>query len=142
MLNNKINLMKTKNLMILSLMISTLLLFSFAFQDKPWVVPDKYVKMTNPVKADDESLKEAKGLWTKHCTSCHGKTGKGDGTKAAQLETEMRDLSSAELQKQSDGELFYKTLEGRDEMPTFKKKIAEEDDVWLLVNFIRTLKGK
>jgi hypothetical protein len=30
--------------------------------------------------------------------------------------------------------------EGRDDMPSFKKKLPEADDRWNLVNFIRTLK--
>ena len=135
--------MKTKNYPAILLMAITFTLFSFNFyQSKPWVVPDKYVKMSNPVTSDAESLKEAKTIWVKHCQSCHGKTGKGDGTKAAQLEGEVGDLTTPEAQKQSDGSLFYKSLEGRDEMPSFKKKIASEEDVWLVVNFIRTLKGK
>jgi len=57
-------------------------------QTDPWPVPDKYLKMANPVKADAESLATGKELWAKHCQSCHGKSGKGDGTKAAQLKTE------------------------------------------------------
>jgi mono/diheme cytochrome c family protein len=134
--------MKTKNLMF-PLLVAALAFCSSGYgQTKPWTVPDKYQKMSNPVKSDAESLKEAKALWTKHCQSCHGKTGKGDGTKAAQLETDMTDFTLDDVQKQSDGELFYKSLEGRDEMPSFKKKIASEEDVWLVVNYIRTLKGK
>jgi mono/diheme cytochrome c family protein len=122
---------------------SILMLFSFKpLQNKPWAVPDKYDKMSNPVKSDAESLKAAKALWTKHCQSCHGKTGMGDGTKAAQLDTEVGDLTTAEAQKQSDGTLFYKTLEGRDDMPSFKKKIPDEDEIWQLVNFMRSLKAK
>jgi mono/diheme cytochrome c family protein len=133
--------MKTTYATPLALLFMATMLLSFkTFQTKPWIVPEKYVKMTNPVKSDAESLKEGKAIWAKHCQSCHGKTGKGDGTKAAQLETEMRDLTDPEIQKQTDGELFYKSLEGRDEMPTFKKKIPEEDDIWLVVNFMRTLK--
>ena len=135
--------MKTKNYAALLLLSSAFFLLSFTYlQNKPWAVPDKYVKMTNPVKADAESLKDGKDLWFKHCQSCHGKTGKGDGSKASQLETEMKDFSTEEVQKQTDGEMFYKSLEGRDEMPSFKKKIAEEEDVWMVVNFIRTLKAK
>jgi mono/diheme cytochrome c family protein len=125
------------------LLLSSLMLFSFKpLQNKPWAVPDKYDKMSNPVKSDAESLKAAKALWTKHCQSCHGKTGMGDGTKAAQLDTEVGDLTTAEAQKQSDGTLFYKTLEGRDDMPSFKKKIPDEDEIWQLVNFMRSLKAK
>jgi mono/diheme cytochrome c family protein len=85
-------------------------------------------------------LKTGKELWGKHCQSCHGKTGAGDGTKAAQLETEMKDFATEAVQKQSDGSMFYKIVEGRDEMPTFKKKIPDESDVWSVVNYIRTLK--
>ena len=132
--------MRTNNYLIGLLLISTFL-YSFTFyQSKPWVVPEKYEKMTNPVKADAESLKAGKALWTKHCQSCHGKTGLGDGTKAAQLDTEVGDLTTADAQKQSDGSLFYKSQEGRDEMPSFKKKIADEEEIWQLVTFIRSLK--
>jgi mono/diheme cytochrome c family protein len=109
-------------------------------QKKPWAVPDKYAKMSNPVKSDDESLKAGKALWTKHCQSCHGKTGLGDGTKAAQLETELSDFTTDEVQGQSDGALFYKTSEGRDEMPTFKKKISDEEEIWQIIAYVRTFK--
>jgi mono/diheme cytochrome c family protein len=133
--------MKTNYFSILFL--GGLLFFSFSsFQKKPWAVPDKYNKMANPVKSDAESLKDAKALWVKHCQSCHGKTGLGDGSKAAQLDTEVGDLSTADAQSQSDGSLFYKSLEGRDDMPSFKKKIPDQDEIWALVNFIRTLKAK
>lgn len=133
--------MKTNFFIISILLISSLMLFSFkSLQNKPWAVPDKYDKMANPVKSDAATLKAAKDLWVKHCQSCHGKTGLGDGTKAAQLDTEVGDLTSADTQKQSDGALFYKTLEGRDEMPSFKKKIPDEEEIWQLVNYMRSLK--
>lgn len=123
-------------------LVASSFLYSFTSQTKPWVVPDKFKNMTNPVKTDAESVKAGKVLWTKHCQSCHGKTGLGDGTKAAQLDTEMEDFSTGVVQKQSDGELFFKTQEGRDDMPSFKKKIADEEEVWQLVNYIRSLKSK
>jgi mono/diheme cytochrome c family protein len=123
------------------LLLASATLFSFTFfQSKPWNVPDAAAKKTNPVKSDDESLKNGKAIWAKHCSSCHGKIGAGDGSKAAQLETEMKDFSKDAVQKQSDGSMFYKIMEGRDEMPTFKKKIPEESDIWSVINFVRTLK--
>ena len=109
-------------------------------QPKPWPVPDKFQKMANPVKADAESLATGKELWAKHCQSCHGKSGKGDGSKAAQLKTTPDDLSKAEIQKQPDGAFFYKTSEGREDMPSFKKKITDQDEIWAVVNYIRTFK--
>lgn len=106
----------------------------------PWVVPDKYVKMKNPVASSPESIAAGKVLYNKHCKSCHGSKGLGDGSKAAQLKTKCGDFSSATFQKQPDGSLFYKTNEGREDMPSFKKKIPDADDVWSIINYMRTLK--
>ncbi len=107
---------------------------------KPWPVPDKNAKMTNPVKKDAESISTGKSLWSKHCASCHGKSGKGDGTKAAQLKTIVEDLTTTKMQAQSDGSLFYKISEGRDDMPSFKKKIPDQEELWSIVNYMRSLK--
>ena len=106
----------------------------------PWPVPDKYKNMPNPVKSDATSIATGKELYTQHCKSCHGTKGKGDGPKAAQLDTESGDFTKADFQKQTDGALFYKTSEGRKDMPSFKKKIADQNDIWAVVNYIRTLK--
>lgn len=109
-------------------------------QTEPWPVPDKFSKMPNPVKSDAESLATGKEIWIKHCQSCHGKSGKGDGSKAAQLKTIPEDMTKPDVQKQTDGSLFYKTSEGRKDMPSFKKKIPDQDDIWSAVNYIRTFK--
>ena len=125
-------------LMVFAILIATA--FTSVQQGDPWVVPDKYKKMKNPVKADTESISAGKALYNKHCKSCHGAKGLGDGTKAAQLKTKCGDFSTADFQAQSDGALFYKTNEGRDDMPSFKKKIPDEVDVWNVVNYKRSLK--
>lgn len=125
-----------------SLALTAFLLMAFATKvyNDPWPVPEKYQKMANPVKSDAGSIANGKALFNQHCSSCHGKKGKGDGPKAAQLDTECGDFTTADFQKQTDGSLFYKTMEGRKDMPSFKKKISSEDDVWALVNFLRSLK--
>ena len=107
---------------------------------KPWPVPDASAKAKNPVASDAASIAEGKTLYSTHCKSCHGAKGLGDGSKAAQLKTEPGDFSSADFQAQSDGALFYKTSEGRDDMPNFKKKLPDAEDRWNLVNYMRTLK--
>jgi mono/diheme cytochrome c family protein len=107
---------------------------------EPWPVPEKYAKMSNPVKSDATSIAEGKAIWSKHCASCHGKTGLGDGTKAAQLKTEPGNFTKADFQKQTDGAMFYKTSEGRDDMPSFKKKLPDEEERWSVINYIRSLK--
>jgi mono/diheme cytochrome c family protein len=109
-------------------------------QGDPWPVPEKYQKMVNPLKGDAEAISNGKEIWGKHCQSCHGKIGKGDGSKAAQLKTQPDDFTKADFQKQTDGALFYKTIEGRDDMPAFKKKIPDQEDVWAVVSYMRTFK--
>jgi mono/diheme cytochrome c family protein len=106
----------------------------------PWPVPDKYAKMANPVKSDATALATGKEIWAKHCQSCHGKSGKGDGPKAAELKTLPADFTKADFQKQTDGALFYKTSEGRQDMPSFKKKISDQDDIWAVIDYLRTFK--
>lgn len=107
---------------------------------KPWPVPENYKKMKNPIASDAASIADGKALWNTHCKSCHGAKGLGDGSKAAQLKTEPGDFSKAIVQNQTDGELFYKLSEGREDMPNFKKKLPEADERWSLVNFMRTMK--
>jgi len=110
------------------------------YDGKPWAVPDNFKNMKSAVASNAESISAGKALWALHCSSCHGKTGLGDGSKAAQLKTQPPDFTTSEVQGQTDGSLFYKTSEGRDDMPSFKKKIADQDDIWNLVVYIRTLK--
>jgi len=120
--------------------VSVLMAFVPKKQNDPWPVPDKYKNMANPVKSDATSLATGKTLYNQHCKSCHGTKGKGDGPKAAQLDTECGDFTKPAFQSQTDGALFYKTSEGRKDMPSFKKKIADQNDIWAVVNYMRTLK--
>ena len=132
--------MKSHLLLVASLMIMGVTAMGFGLFQQPWTVPDKFVKMANPVKSDAESLKTGKEIWAKHCQSCHGKTGLGDGTKAAQLKTEVPSFADPKVQSQTDGALFYKSSEGRDDMPAFKKKIPDQEELWSAINYMRTFK--
>ncbi|MGQ9621544.1 MAG: c-type cytochrome [Bacteroidales bacterium] len=110
-------------------------------QKKPtkWMVPDQYKNMVNPVAKDEASIKAGQILYTKHCASCHGKTGLGDGVKARALKTFSGDFSGPDYQNQTDGEHFYKTKFGRDEMPKYEGKLSDED-IWKIVNYMRTFR--
>ena len=133
--------MKAQHLISFSIVIflGSLMISFNSPEQEPWEVPNKYVKMENPTDADDkENLSIGKQLYMKHCKSCHGKTGLGDGPKAAELDTPSGDFSADDFQAQSDGELFYKTTFGRDDMPAYDKKIPSEEDRWLVVNYMRT----
>ena len=130
--------MKTKSLLLIVSFAGLMLISFSSFDQDEWVVPDKYEKMKNPTDPSVD-LDIGKDLYNKHCRSCHGKEGYGDGNKADEVEGDLGDFSSAEFQSQSDGALFYKSYIGRNDMPNYEKKIPDEEDVWLIVNYMRTL---
>jgi len=113
-------------------------LVGFTIPQEKWVVPEKYKSMENEYAGEDEDG-IGEELYAQHCKSCHGKEGYGDGTKAKELKTPMDDLTSEEVQSQKDGELYYKAFIGRDEMPNFEKKISDDEDRWMVVNYMRSL---
>jgi len=130
--------MKTfKILAIIGVLTFTLHSFTSLVQEE-WKVPAKYETMENPVDAATD-IAISKSLYTKHCKSCHGAEGYGDGPKGEDLDGDLGDFSSEEFQAQSDGALFYKTTIGRDDMPEFTKKMPNDKDRWLIVNYMRTL---
>ncbi|PIZ05910.1 MAG: cytochrome C [Flavobacteriales bacterium CG_4_10_14_0_8_um_filter_32_5] len=126
------------------ILLGTIAVITFSFTSvvkTDWVVPAKYKTMKNPTDANDkENLAIGKTLYAKHCASCHGKKGLGDGSKAPELKGDLGDFSSAEFHKQTDGEIFFRLIDGYEDMPSFKKKIASDEDRWLIVNYVRTLK--
>ena len=130
--------MKTKFLLSVIIGISVMS-FAFAPDKKTWSAPAAAASKTNPQKGP-EAIANGKSLYARNCQSCHGKSGLGDGTKAAQLKTEPGDFSKATFQSQTDGTIFYKITEGRDDMPGFKKKMPEANDVWDVISYLKTLK--
>ncbi len=126
-----------KNILFLGIISLALLSFSVILQDE-WVVPEKYQNMKNPTDPE-EDLAIGKSLYSKHCQSGHGKEGYGDGKKAKEVKGDLGDFSSEEFQSQSDGALFYKTTFGREDMPEYTKKMPDDEDRWLIVNYMRTL---
>lgn len=136
--------MKSKTMLVSILVIAFGCLLSLTSvaqeKPKPWPVPESAKKVTIPIKSNSENLNIGKGVYAKHCKSCHGKNGEGDGTKAPELETFPGDFTTDNIAAQSDAELFYRTAVGRDDMPAFKKKIGNDDDIWAVVLYIKTLK--
>jgi mono/diheme cytochrome c family protein len=134
----KTNLKSILTLGAIAIFVISLVSFTSPANLEDWDVPAKYKSMENKYAGEDaDGIGE--DLYKQHCRSCHGKEGYGDGSKAKELETEMRDLTSEEVQAQSDGELYYKSIIGRDEMPNFEKKIKGEEDRWMVINFMRSL---
>ena len=103
----------------------------------PWVAPPEAKSLKNPVKG----IGDAKKMVETNCVTCHGASGHGDGPAAAALPPpKPANWTSDAVQKQSDGEIFWKISNGRGAMPPWKH--LPEKERWEIVNYIRTLKGK
>ncbi len=138
--------MKTKSLLLVFalILLGSTISSTVVAQDQKkgaaWTVPGDFKTKKNPHAGKADLAPVGKMLWAKHCKSCHGNLGLGDGPKAASLKTFPGNFKDAAFQAQSDGTIYYQSIVGRDEMPNFEKKILEEEDRWALVNHIRTLK--
>jgi len=131
---------------ILILIPTAAILFAFttvAIDIKPWVAPSSAKSIKNPVASSkrSSSAKAGKKIFKTRCIVCHGEGGKGDGPGGKALNPHPANLTSAKVQKQSDGEIFWKITNGRGAMLKWGPIIPEKDR-WSLVNYIRTIKSK
>ncbi|HXH18547.1 MAG TPA: cytochrome c [Chitinophagales bacterium] len=129
-----------KYFLLLSIPFSLSLVLAFRFSDgERWRAPEDARKLINPLQPSGEIISDGKYLFRQNCKACHGPFGKGDGPVAHTLKAQCADLTSAPVQQQTDGELYYKLSIGRLEMPGFKD-LLKPDERWALIHYIRTLK--
>ena len=102
-----------------------------------WVAPDSANLLVNPYEANEENLAIAKVIYKKDCRSCHGKLGDGQGVEGEDLSTVPTDFTNSSYVEQTDGSMFWKISEGRDEMESFKAKL-DEKQIWLVVLYTKT----
>jgi mono/diheme cytochrome c family protein len=110
-----------------------------ALQRPSWDAPPDIKVKKNPVPASPAVMREAKSIYDEKCSNCHGNTGKGDGSDAMMYDPQPADLSdSKRMAEFTDGELYYKITVGKKPMPSFGKRLSEEQR-WEMVIFIRSL---
>jgi cytochrome c6 len=91
--------------------------------------------VTGPSRADEGSEK----LYKTKCAACHGADGKGET--AIGKANKMRDLGSADIQKQSDEDLLEIITSGKNKMPAYGKSLKPEQ-IKDLVTYIRSFGKK
>ena len=135
--------MKKRNITILTILLTAFLFLSMtgirSYQQDTWEVPEEYQNMVNPYADTPDYDRIGRSAYAKYCKSCHGKTGKGDGVNSKLLTVPVADFTDDSFKAQSDGSLYYKIYSGRSEMPGFAPIIPEEEDLWMVVNFVRNL---
>jgi mono/diheme cytochrome c family protein len=97
--------------------------------------------LKNPVPATAESIAAGKQLYTRSCAPCHGISGQGGP--GNDLIPAAPDLTDAAWDHgSSDGEIFVSVKEGigpEFNMTPFKDRLKDED-IWNIVNYVRSLK--
>jgi len=111
----------------------------YAFlQNPPWNVPEEAKQARNPLQPSNTALKSIRPIYLDKCASCHGDSGKGDGHDASLYDPPPTNFTDGkQMQGVTDGELFYKMTRGRRPMPSFKKRLSDEQR-WQMVLLIRS----
>lgn len=113
-----------------------------------WKAPEADRVRSNPVATTPATLQKGRALYQKHCATCHGDKGKGDGAAAPFNAEKPPSLADPKLLLSlTDGEILWKITTGRKEegevlMPAMAEKIPAEEDRWKVVSFVRTLAAK
>jgi mono/diheme cytochrome c family protein len=103
-----------------------------------WIIPEEAKQRQNPLQSSAQVLEAARPLYTENCERCHGEAGKGNGPEAARQYPAPSDLTDAKrMNALTDGAIFYQIGEGHRPMPSFKRRMTE-DQRWQLVLFLRS----
>jgi mono/diheme cytochrome c family protein len=113
----------------------------------PEYAPDQIVQLENPVPADDASIARGLELFQVNCAVCHGEQGDGQGLIVPHFEANgaprlPADLTADRMVQVADNHFYNIVTNGLPPlMPPFGDLIPG-DDIWHLVNYIRTLQGQ
>ena len=100
-----------------------------------WDVPADKKDKTSTFTFNTEAQKKGEEIYNKNCVACHGNPGQGNFNKT--LNPTPPDIATENVQKQTDGELFYKITSGKGLMPSFKN-IISDNDRWNIIAYLRT----
>jgi mono/diheme cytochrome c family protein len=130
-----------KQLLLIFISVAFLSFISLNPQEDRWIAPEGSKSINNPVNNSDkgESVKRGAKIFKTRCMICHGVEGKGDGIGGKALNPKPQNLTSAMVQSQADGEIFWKVTNGRNDMIKWGPILSEEQR-WDVVNYVRTLK--
>ena len=122
----------------LLLLICILVVYWLTQENKPWIVPEEYKSLKNPLPPSESNLSAARQIYVDECAQCHGERGQGDGPEARSHYPLPADLTDPKrLRSVTDGEIFYQISEGRRPMPSFKHRLTQ-DQRWQVVLLVRS----
>ncbi len=105
-----------------------------ALQGQEWIVPDDKKGRLSTFEFDDNTRTAGQKIYTLNCMSCHGTPGKSN---YLNLVPPPGDPATEKIQKNNDGELFYKITTGKGQMPSFRS-VLTTDEVWQVIAYVRS----
>lgn len=105
-------------------------------------VPSPYDGMRDRSPDNAAKLRVGAALFARHCSSCHGWSGRGGGTEGFFLVPAPADLEwlSQSPKDRSEPYIYWSIAEGGaqfdSEMPAFKQSLSRED-IWSLTAYLR-----
>ena len=140
MIKKKVPASKVGYLLLIILSLMLLAQSTAIAQWSDWIAPEE-TKANESIyePGDVDAIEKGKALFATICFLCHGDQGKGDGLQAPALSKQPADLNSEIVQKQTDGELFWKITNGNEVMLPFASFTEEER--WQLISYIRAMPG-
>jgi len=105
-------------------------------------IPEPYTSMENPLPKGHETRDRGAGIFAKHCATCHGEHGAGDGKAGRELTPSPGNLVwlSDIPEKQWDAYMYWATAEGGaalgTAMPGYKETLSP-DEIWAVTAYIQ-----
>lgn len=109
-------------------------LFVAGLFGQEWVVPADRKDRLSPFQFNDDTRKAGEKLFKVNCMSCHGTPGQGN---FINLVPPPGDPATEKIQRNKDGEIFYKVSTGRGPMPSFKN-VLTTNDIWNVISYLRS----
>ena len=99
-------------------------------------------KAGNAVKTSPASVASGKKKYGQDCAMCHGKEGAGDGDLAEDMHLKLKDFRESEALKDlSDADIYKIINNGKGKMMGEEGRL-KPDEIWDVVNFVRSLSKK
>lgn len=103
---------------------------------EPFLAPEWADTIKNPIGTSPEILAKGEEIYNLYCFACHGETGYGDGAAGGAMGVRPANFHDPKFRKQTDGSIFWKLTNGKQNMPPFKELLKEEQR-WELVAYLK-----
>jgi len=111
-----------------------------AGQIRRLAIPSHAAQQKNPIAADQNAWLQGGKMFVNECGVCHGDDGRGKSTVGRNLYPKAPDMSLADTQRWSDGELYFIIFNGvrYTGMPAWGSEHSPEE-IWRLVSYVRKM---